>query len=95
MPRYIDADELLEKLKKSAEFHAENSREEVLLFRDRQIIREQPTADVQPVIHARWCVLKDEYGDIVEAVCTNCEANGVHKWNYCPNCGAKMEVNKE
>ena len=39
-----------------------------------------------------WITLKDEWGDIHEAVCSYCDANGNHKWHYCPNCGAKMEV---
>ena len=38
-----------------------------------------------------WITLKDEYGDVHEAVCSNCDKNGNHKWIYCPNCGAKME----
>lgn len=38
-----------------------------------------------------WITLKDEYGDIHEAVCSCCDKNGNHKWAYCPNCGAKME----
>ena len=41
-----------------------------------------------------WITLKDEYGDVHEAVCSNCNKNGNHKWVYCPNCGAKMEVEK-
>lgn len=38
----------------------------------------------------RWIILKDEYGDVHEAVCSNCDSNGNHKWSYCPNCGTKM-----
>lgn len=38
-----------------------------------------------------WINLKDTYGDIVESVCSNCDHNGVYKWKYCTNCGAKME----
>ena len=38
-----------------------------------------------------WITLKDEYGDVHEAVCSNCDANGNHKWKYCPECGAKMQ----
>lgn len=37
-----------------------------------------------------WITLKDEYGDIHEAVCSRCDSNGNHKWKYCPSCGAKM-----
>lgn len=40
----------------------------------------------------KWLVLKDEYGDVVEAVCSCCDANGNHKWKYCHTCGAEMEV---
>ena len=39
----------------------------------------------------KWIVLKDEYGDICEAICSCCEDNGNHRWKYCPNCGAEME----
>ena len=39
----------------------------------------------------KWIVLKDEYGDICEAICSCCEDNGNHRWKYCPNCGCKME----
>lgn len=48
-----------------------------------------------PTIGARatgyWITLKDEHGDIVEAVCSNCQENGRHDWAFCPRCGAKME----
>ncbi len=40
----------------------------------------------------KWIVLKDGYGDIVEAVCSCCHANGNHKWRCCPYCESKMEV---
>ena len=39
----------------------------------------------------KWLVLKDEYGDICEAICSCCEDNGNHKWKYCHTCGAEME----
>lgn len=45
MAEYIDKDKLLDELKESAEHHAENSREEQLLLRDRNIVRAQPAAD--------------------------------------------------
>lgn len=41
--RLIDENKLLENLKESANHHADNSREESLLYRDRVIVREQPT----------------------------------------------------
>lgn len=40
--RLIDENKLLENLKESANHHANNSREESLLYRDRVIVSEQP-----------------------------------------------------
>ena len=46
MAEYIDRVKLLDELGKSASHHAESGREYQLLLRDRNIVREQPTADV-------------------------------------------------
>lgn len=46
--RLIDADALLKELRKSCEYHAENSREFSLLQRDIIIVQEQPTIDAVP-----------------------------------------------
>ena len=47
MTRLIDADALLKELRKSCEYHAENSRELSLLQRDIIIVQEQPTIDAE------------------------------------------------
>lgn len=70
---------------------------EIKLFLD-----EQPTADVAPVVHARWLISEYEYYD-----CSHCgnsyytgndstrEAKEKLKngmcYNYCPHCGAIMD----
>lgn len=41
----------------------------------------------------RWIILKDEYDDVCEAICSCCDKNGNHKWAFCPFCGAKMSEN--
>ena len=52
------------------------------------------TADVVPVRHGRW-VKKEKYTFGIMYDCSLCENrildNG-HPWNYCPNCGAKMDL---
>lgn len=52
-----------------------------------------PAADVAPVLHGRW-VEKEKYTFGIMYDCSLCENrildNG-HPWNYCPNCGAKMD----
>ena len=46
-------------------------------------------ADVAPVRHGRWIDAREYCGDYM---CSNCEAlYGTNKFNYCPNCGAKMD----
>ena len=56
-------------------------------------LRDMPAADVAPVRHGRW-VEKEKYTFGIMCDCSLCENrildNG-HPWNYCPNCGAKMD----
>ena len=56
-------------------------------------IKNMPAADVAPVRHGRW-VEKEKYTFGIMYDCSLCENrildNG-HPWNYCPNCGAKMD----
>ena len=48
-------------------------------------IEQRPTVDAVPVVHGRF----------VDAACTNCRWFGniveTRYYNYCPNCGAKMD----
>ena len=71
----------------------------------RAFVRAQPTADVVPVVHARWEEADwREYdaqsGETIcypkaAIVCTNCRCavkkGALWSRNYCPNCGAKMD----
>ena len=99
MAEYIERESLVENLRKSHEYHARNSREEVLLYRDIRIVSEQPVADVAPVVHGHWIryheadIGWDEYG----YRCSNCKIELEDKdfWDMftkrCPNCGARMD----
>ena len=47
-----------------------------------------PPADVAPVRHGRWLHRKNGV-----AYCSECEVDTVEdETNYCPNCGAKMDL---
>ena len=57
-----------------------------------------PTVDAVEVVHGRWG--KDEYNGWMRCdkckdvyIEEGCLGNG--KWNYCPNCGAKMDGGNE
>lgn len=52
-----------------------------------------PPADVVPVRHGRW-IDKDKYtfGRMYDcSICGTRILDNGHSWNYCPNCGAKMD----
>ena len=55
------------------------------------VVRMQPTIDAEPVRHGRWIHdVNNLYG------CSECRVRETmshrHMKNYCPNCGAKMDV---
>ena len=59
-----------------------------------------PAADVAPVVHGQWV----EYKRAHYFKCSECKEtvpyrkamllNGERKYNFCPNCGAKMDGGK-
>ena len=64
-------------------------------------IEDAPAADVEPVRHGQWIAMHYE-GGILDGTdvdkCSKCGAERViedpkykTKYNYCPNCGAKMD----
>lgn len=91
--RLIDADALLKELKKSCEYHAENSREFSLLQRDIIIVQEQPTIDAVPIRHGKWVFNPIDAFEAMFAKpkCSECGFESADGGNYCPNCGARMD----
>ena len=60
---------------------------------DADCIRYMDAADVAPVRHGQWRTHSDRPDSLICSVC-NC---GFDMWkhdphNYCPNCGAKMDL---
>ena len=58
------------------------------------MIYEMPTADVAPVRHGRWLGSKHKiFSNTYDYVCSKCGCDyALAKYNYCPNCGAKMDL---
>lgn len=90
MAKYIDRPEL----EKVLTIEAANGKD-----RDRRIwakaicvLHDMPAADVAPVVHGcwirkpHWCVSCSYCGK-----CTHDYEGEVESYNYCPNCGAKMD----
>lgn len=63
----------------------------------RDVIKGVPAADVAPVVHGKWIEDHDylkcpECGVMVKWDFTFFD---IGNWNYCPNCGAKMDKGDE
>lgn len=59
-----------------------------------KIINQFPSADVAPVVHGRWeWIGPYRYNDDgMIGTCSVCkERLRLFAYNYCPNCGAKMD----
>lgn len=48
----------------------------------------QNTPTIDPVRRGRWA---KAYNRGTTVYCTRCHRTSEYKYNYCPNCGAKME----
>lgn len=62
----------------------------------KKMMEQEPAADVAPVAHGRWVIVDDGVmiGDGKHMECSVC-----HTWkkdriktDYCPNCGARMDL---
>ena len=95
MSRYIDADKLLNRMKRDPLFSI------VERYGVSGVIEAEPTADVQEVKHGKWKqkAWVDEEMEVREDVlvtkCSECGMRtywlkGEKLWNFCPNCGADM-----
>ena len=114
MPKYIDAELLKSEIENtyldgdSAMNHLESAEGDTLIgkFQVLDIIYDQPTADVEEVIHAHWFITEYEYlncSHCGKAYYTGADStkqakelleNG-HVYPYCPFCGAKMDEEDE
>lgn len=62
----------------------------VLGLFDRQRIKELPAADVAEVRRGKWIYL-GFIGDKEMYRCDQCYEVSDNKYNYCPNCGTRMD----
>ena len=61
--------------------------------RQLRAIRELPAADVAEVVHGRWSWNEEGEIDWEQFYrCSNCGDKEYWESNFCPNCGAKMDL---
>ena len=70
----------------------------------KRIIADFPSADVAPVQHGRWEKSEDNYYSLNLVKCSVCHEEWCFEidddvkdlnYNYCPNCGARMDGEAE
>ena len=93
MSRYIDADLLLAQCRRNPLFE-KTEKDKGMMYIERSIIDDIPTADVAEVRHGKWKYVDGDLG-YSDLECSECEATTLffddERFNYCPNCGAKMD----
>lgn len=94
MARYIDADALLERMKRDPLFTL------VEKYGVSGVIEAEPTADVAEVKHGKWIYtmeILERGGHISASKCSVCKKLIFphSKPNYCPNCGADMRERRD
>ena len=97
MSEYINKETVLQDMGErydcyNPEIEADRNIRKGLVFA-RMIIDKQSIANVQEVKHGKWEEIRDAYGQLEGWIHIECGREVKIKENYCPNCGAKMEVN--
>lgn len=104
MARLIDADALIEQIRLMANRTAlgETAPSDLSGLEVCGLIFNAPTVDAVPVVHGRWIhteIEDDDWGGAWHKwTCSNCDFSVGHNpngTNYCPNCGAKMDLGVE
>ena len=85
MAEYIEREEAIAWFMPYA--HAEESIDADVVISD---IKGMKAADVTPVIHGRWMCVDTDTEQFF--LCNRCKKKEYWESGYCPNCGAKMDL---
>ena len=72
------------------------STQEIPYLQAAKVLREvsdAPTADVAPVRHGRWVCVDTDTEQFF--LCNRCKKKEYWESNYCPECGARMDLEEE
>ena len=64
----------------------------------RRVLQQTPAADVAPVVHGRWLTWEEQFpGEMprkksrLGVFCSACHNHADNMFDYCPNCGCRMD----
>lgn len=92
MAEYIDREELLTHQYNASHSNWPQLAEMVVGVED---IENLPAADVAPVVHGRWDIMDGYKARRACSVCGWDVPEYGKFYSYCPNCGAKMDLEVE
>lgn len=102
MTEYIEREKLIKKIDDYFSKTDPNGQEQVGVLKCRGIIRAMPPADVAPVKHGKWVGYQtNSFKNSSEGLkrkfyrCSICHTANAICAKYCPNCGAKMDLEDE
>lgn len=97
MADYIDRDAVISEIERREALMVGDKRVSVAAMKS--FIKNRPAADVAPVRHGQWIeytkvIIPEPYNKWEQAwKCSECGFDdGFVAYNYCPNCGAKMDI---
>lgn len=86
MPEYIEREVAIRAIMNDATEQVSYCREDAA-----DCIRYMDAADVAPVRHGRWVPFHSSHAGEIQ-YCSVCDIGCTWKPDYCPNCGAKMDL---
>ena len=97
---YIRRDDFIQHLEKCKKGAAVTNLVWAAIMAIERDVRDMPAADVAPVVHEKW--LLDRWPSWPHRECSRCKIMIPRTkevpdqyWQYCPNCGAKMDGGNE
>ena len=97
---YIRRDDFIQYLEKCKKGAAVTNLVWAAIMAIERDVRDMPAADVAPVVHEKW--LLDRWPSWPHRECSRCKIMIPRTkevpdpyWQYCPNCGAKMDGGNE
>lgn len=92
MAEYIERETMIQAIREYSGFFQDSpsTNHMILKMEAEDVARDLEAADVAPVVHGRWEPYRKNLGK-----CSECGEVVQIRSNYCPDCGAKMDLTED